>query len=164
MKSKLWLTIVSICLVSSTLAQLPMLYYNCAKMPSICRNVHSRNPLQTVNGGPAGAGSLGKLDPGQTPGGLPYITLHYDTNGANKDNRRSQVCTGTWTRTHPCPEGNQPPTIPSRSSWSHGSWPGVRWNPNGLTIGQSGYNLIANQAGNAASGMYWSCDEWPPAT
>lgn len=34
----------------SVAAQFPMLYYNCAKMPAICRNVRQRNPLQAVPG------------------------------------------------------------------------------------------------------------------
>ncbi|CAJ2504361.1 Uu.00g117550.m01.CDS01 [Anthostomella pinea] len=55
----------------------PLLVYNCAKMPSICRNVDQRNTLQVVPGVPA-AGRLGLLDPGKN-GGNDYITLTYDT-------------------------------------------------------------------------------------
>jgi hypothetical protein len=140
----------------------PLLIYNCAKMPSICRNVNQRNALLPVTG-LAAAGNLGSLDQGQTPGGLDYITLTYDTNNNNKRARRNQACPSSWKTVHGCPEINQPPTVASGSSWSFGSWIGIRYNPNGLTFGQAGYNVIANQAGTAPSGMMWTCDEWPPA-
>lgn len=64
-----------LCFSSLVWGQSPMLVYNCAKMPSICRNIHQRNPLQAVQG-VTGAGNLGELDQGRTPGGLPYITLN----------------------------------------------------------------------------------------
>jgi hypothetical protein len=141
------------------LAQVPTLTYNCAKMPAICQNVNSKNPLLGV---PGVAGALGDLDPGRTPNGLPYLQLDYDTTpGASKD-RRALVCPENWKSKHACPETNQPPIVPQEGSWADG-WHGVRWNPNGLLFGQSGYNSIANEFGTAASGMIWTCDEWPPA-
>lgn len=36
----------------------PLLIYNCAKMPAICRNVHLRNPLQAVANVPNALGLL----------------------------------------------------------------------------------------------------------
>lgn len=69
------LVVFACCFLTTVHGQSPMLVYNCAKMPSICRNVHRRNPLQIVTG-VANANTLGELDTGQTPGGLPYITLH----------------------------------------------------------------------------------------
>lgn len=149
--------------------QVPLLEYNCAKMPAICRNVNQRNPLQNVPG-VAGAGNLGALDTGHTPGGLSYITLNYDTNPANKRRRRTAACPNSWPATHHCPEPNQPPVVQARTGgrqgdlWGMGSWQGVRWNPNNLPPGSAAYNLIANAAGTASSGLFWSCDEWPPAT
>lgn len=126
--------------------------YNCAKMPSICRNVNSRNPLQIVPG-IAGANNLGELDPGQTPGGLDYIVLHYDTDTSRKNDRRDDACPESWYTTHNCPEGDQPPVVASGSSWSQGGYAGVRWNPgNALAIGSAGYNVIANNANTAPSG------------
>lgn len=67
------LSAVVSCFLNPVYAQSPMLAYNCAKMPAICRNVNTRNPLKSVIGEP---NALGDLDPGSTPGGLPYITLH----------------------------------------------------------------------------------------
>ncbi|KAI6091579.1 hypothetical protein F4821DRAFT_226439 [Hypoxylon rubiginosum] len=139
----------------------PLLIYNCAKMPSICRNVNQVNPLQAVVGN-AAAGNIGQLDPGQN-GGLDYITLTYDTSAGNKRRRRNAACPSGWKLTHGCPEANQPPTVASGTSWSFGSYIGLRWNPNNLVLGQAGYNVIANPGNTAPSGMMWTCDEWPPA-
>ncbi|KAI0865017.1 hypothetical protein F4860DRAFT_527723 [Xylaria cubensis] len=150
----------------------PTLVYNCAKMPSICRNVHTRNPLLPVVGNPA-VGNLGLLDPGQTPGGRTYIELTLtfinigasDTNAANKDARRDLACPSNWYRNpaNACPRPNQPPVVVSGSSYMSG-YAGQRWVQNGVTFGQSGYNVIANRANNGPGGLFWSCDEWPPAT
>lgn len=142
----------------------PLLIYNCAKMPSICRNVNGRNPLQTVPGN-AAAGNIGLLNPGQN-GGLNYITLTFDTSNNNKRRRRDTACPSNWKAQlqNACPRANQPPTIPSGSSWSSlTSYVGMRWNPNGILFGKAGYNVIANQAQTGPSGMIWTCDEWPPA-
>lgn len=68
------LLVLPLCLVDLVDGQAATLVYNCAKLPSICRNVNSVNPLQAVIGNTA-AGNLGLLDPGQTPGGLDYLTL-----------------------------------------------------------------------------------------
>ncbi|KAI1373409.1 hypothetical protein F4677DRAFT_448485 [Hypoxylon crocopeplum] len=130
-------------------------------MPSICRNINQLNPLQTVTN-VANAGNLGQLDPGQN-GGQNYITLTYDTSANNKRRRRNAACPSNWKLTHGCPEGNQPPTVASGSSWSFGGYIGARWNPNNLVRGQAGYNVIANLANTGPSGAIWTCDEWPPA-
>lgn len=143
----------------------PLLIYNCAKMPAICRNVNQRNPLLAVSGNLA-AGNLGKLNPGNTPGGLNYLQLTYDTNNNNKRGRRNAACPSRWKLTHPCPEPNQPLTVASGDSWNFGGYIGQGWNraPLGqLVPGQAGYNVIADPANTGPSGMMWTCDEWPPA-
>lgn len=143
----------------------PLLIYNCAKMPSICRNVNQRNPLLGVVGN-LQAGNLGRLNPGNTPGGLDYLQLTYDTNNNNKRGRRNAACPSRWKLTHPCPEGNQPPTVASGDSWTFGGYIGQGWNraPLGqLLPGQAGYNVIADLMNTGPSGMMWTCDEWPPA-
>lgn len=139
-----------------------MLVYNCAKMPSICRNVHQRNPLQAVQG-VTGAGNLGELDQGRTPGGLPYITLNYDTSEPNKKARRSVACPSNWHQTQRCPKGDQPPTVYSGVAYTSG-YTGQRWIQANINFGDPGYNVIANAANTGPGGMFWSCDEWPPAT
>lgn len=140
----------------------PLLIYNCAKMPSICRNVNQVNPLQPVPGVPL-AGNIGQLDPGRN-GGLDYITLTYDTSAGNKRNRRKAACPSNWKKNpqNACPRNDQPPTVMSLQSFSTG-YQGRRWNPNNLVQGQAGYNVIANEAFTGPSGMIWTCDEWPPA-
>jgi hypothetical protein len=142
----------------------PLLIYNCAKMPSICRNVNQRNALLPVVGFPA-AGNIGEIDAGQN-GGQDWLTLTFDTNNNNKRSRRNAACPSNWKAqlANACPKNNQPPTVPSGSSWSVNSYIGMRWNPNNLVFGQAGFNVIANPAGTGPSGMMWTCDEWPPAT
>lgn len=146
----------------------PLLVYNCAKMPAICRNVNQRNPLLAVPGF-AGAGNVGVLNPGNTPGGLDYLVLNYDTNNNNKRRRRNAACPSSW-KLNPinhCPRVGQPPTVESGSSWSFGGFIGQGWNraPLGqLLPGQAGYNAIADIMNTGPSGMMWTCDEWPPAT
>lgn len=147
----------------------PLLVYNCAKMPSICRNVNQRNPLLPVVGkfpGLLAPGNLGPLNPGNTPGGLDYLQLTYDTNNNNKRRRRNTACPGDWKVTHPCPEGDRPYTGEAGNSWSHGGYTAQGWNraPAGqLLPGQAGYNVIADDGFTRPSGMMWTCDEWPPA-
>ncbi|KAI9661784.1 MAG: hypothetical protein M1821_009023 [Bathelium mastoideum] len=133
-------------------------------MPSICRNIHQRNPLNVVTGVP-NAGNIGDLNTGQTPNNLPYLVFNYDTDKPHAAARGRQACPSSWYATHPCPEPDQPPVVPAGSSWSRGSWAGRRWNPNGAaTLGSAGFNQIANQGNNGPSGMFWSCDEWPART
>ncbi|KAI1749014.1 hypothetical protein F4782DRAFT_514853 [Xylaria castorea] len=139
----------------------PLLIYNCAKMPSVCRNVNQVNPLSPIVGNPA-AGNIGRLNQGQN-GGQDYITLTYDTNANRKRTRRNTACPSRWKVSHPCPQTDQPPTVASHTSWGFGSYIGLRWNPNNLMMGQAGYNVIANVANTGPSGMIWTCDEWPPA-
>ncbi|KAI1097106.1 hypothetical protein F4804DRAFT_328644 [Jackrogersella minutella] len=139
----------------------PLLVYNCAKMPSICRNINQVSPLQDVKGTTA-IGNLGLLDPGKN-GGLDYITLTYDTSASNKKRRRNAACPSRWKRKHGCPETDQPPIVAAGASWSFGSYTGLRWNPNNLKMGKAGYNVIADPTNTGPSGMIWTCDEWPPA-
>lgn len=71
----------------------PLLVYNCAKLPSICRNVNQRNPLLPVVGnfpGLLAPGNLGPLNTGNTPGGLDYLQLTYDTKVIS--NLRERCC------------------------------------------------------------------------
>lgn len=133
---------------------IPTLVYNCAKLPAICQNVNTRNRLQNVVG--IGGLGLGKLV------GNAYIELNYDTNQARKDERRLSVCPQSWRITHPCPETNQPNTVPADTSLGQGSWPVARFNPQNLRPVDSGYNTIANGNGGN-SGLIWTCDEWPPS-
>src|SRR5258707_2893235 len=44
------------CLYLTSISGIPTLIYNCAKLPAICTNVNSRNPLQNL-----GSGQWGKL-------------------------------------------------------------------------------------------------------
>lgn len=143
----------------------PLLIYNCAKMPAICRNVNQRNPLLAVVGN-LQAGNLGRLNPGNTPGGLDYLTLTFDTNANNKRGRRNRACPSSWKLGNPCPKLDQPLTVASGDSWSFGGYIGQGWNraPLGqLVLGQAGYNVIADVTNAGPSGMMWTCDEWPPA-
>jgi hypothetical protein len=71
----LYVILPQLCLLADIVhGQAATLVYNCAKLPSICRNVNSVNPLLPVVGN-AAAGNLGLLDPGQTPGGNNFLTL-----------------------------------------------------------------------------------------
>ncbi|MCJ1283616.1 hypothetical protein MMC26_002947 [Xylographa opegraphella] len=130
---------------------IPTLIYNCAKLPAICQNVNRRNPLTAL-----GPGQYGTLL------GNDHIELNYDTDAARHEARNKDVCPGSWKNTHPCPETNQPYTVPQGSSYNHGGYPPARYNPNNLAPGASGYNKIADSQGGE-SGMIWTCDEWPPA-
>ncbi|KAI8625119.1 hypothetical protein F5Y19DRAFT_277848 [Xylariaceae sp. FL1651] len=88
-----------------------------------------------------------------------------DTSETNKNSRRNMACPGSW-YTNPangCPRANQPPVVLAGSSYSSG-YIGQRWAQNGVTFGMAGYNVIANQANTGPAGVFWSCDEWPPAT
>ncbi|KAK2074979.1 hypothetical protein P8C59_009144 [Phyllachora maydis] len=144
------LLVLPLCLVDLVDGQAATLVYNCAKLPSICRNVNSVNPLQAVIGNTA-AGNLGLLDPGQTPGGLDYLTL-------------TLYVLGLWLlpSSRPLREALRS-SLGRLSAWSSG-WAGQRFVQNGVTLGMAGYNVIANQANTGPSGAFWSCDEWPPAT
>lgn len=129
----------------------PTLVYDCAKLPAICQNVNRRNPLEILGGG-----RLGKLL------GNDYIELNYDTDKGRHDARNRGVCPGSWKNRHPCPETNQPNTVPAGSSYGSGSYPAARYIQNGLVQGSAGFNKIADATGQY-SGMIWTCDEWPPA-
>jgi hypothetical protein len=118
----------------------PTLGYNCAKLPSICKNVNRRNPINN-NG-------LGTLVSGP-------VTLHYDTDIDHKDTRRSIACPGNWKTNHRCPETDQPLVVSQGNSLQTG-FTGQLLNPG------SGSYEIADPSG-AFQGMIWSCDEWPPA-
>lgn len=133
----------------------PSLIYNCAKMPSIYRNVNQRNPLLGVIGNPQ-AGNLGLLNPGNTPGGLNSLQLTYDTNNNNKRDRRNAACPSRWKLAHPFPEVNQPLTVAAGNSWSFGGYISQGWNraPLGqLLPNQAGYNAIADPMNTGPSGM-----------
>lgn len=81
---------------------IPTLVYNCAKLPALCQNVHQRNPLQAVTQAPPRPNGLGALQ------GVTHILLHFDRAG-NAGLRRGTACpSGSWRRTHTCPETNQP--------------------------------------------------------
>ncbi|KAI0552393.1 hypothetical protein F4679DRAFT_535452 [Xylaria curta] len=142
----------------------PTLVYNCARLPSICRNVNSRNPLLAVPG-VAAAGNIGKLDPGRTPGGLNYIELTFDLSSTNKNDRRDLACPSSWYRNlaNACPRNDQPRVVTGQQSWGSG-YTGQRYVQQGVVFGEAGYNVIANQANTGPAGVFWSCDEWPPAT
>ncbi|KEY73171.1 hypothetical protein S7711_04137 [Stachybotrys chartarum IBT 7711] len=136
---------------------IPTLVYNCAKLPALCQNVHQRNPLQAVTQAPPRPNGLGALQ------GVTHILLHFDRAG-NAGLRRGTACpSGSWRRTHTCPETNQPHTVPRGSMLGSGSYPAARYNPNNIAAGQPGYNVIANSQ-QQHSGMMWTCDEFPPAS
>ena len=90
---------------------IPTLTYNCAKMPSICQNVNSQNPLQPTQGGF-----------GPVQGQNNYVTLHYDRQAGSPRaaQRRCQACPNSrcpgnpvpWKSTHACPEPQQPLVVP----------------------------------------------------
>ncbi|CAD6447523.1 8ee79419-bd96-49f7-bc53-35763a80c0cc [Sclerotinia trifoliorum] len=55
------------------------------------------------------------------------------------------MCSDIWKNHHPCPETapQQPNKVPKGSTYGVGSFPPNRYNPNGLVMGQAGYNAIA---------------------
>ena len=137
-------------------AATPMLVYNCAKMPAICNNIDKINPL----------------DPGtKILIGPQYLEFHYDTNSDRSTKRRADVC-GNFHQQgiHDCPEIDQPAVAVS------GGWSDIDGRPNSPSfVGQTFLNnrlgmisgaeknIIADED-NDYQGMYWSCDEWPPAS
>lgn len=128
---------------------IPTLIYNCAKLPSICRNVGTRNPI----------GNDGKLL------GVDHIELNYDTEESRKIGRRNEQCPRNWRATHVCPEPNQPRVVPQGAYLDvlgvGGSFVGQRANP-ALAQADAGSYVIADSTG-VQRGMAWTCDEWPPA-
>ena len=133
----------------------PTLVYNCAKLPAICNNIDKINAL----------------DPGtRALVGVQFLNFHFDTNEKRKTERRNQVCRNFHDPgIHPCPEIDQPAVI-VKGGWTDPS--GVNYAPafEGRTfqnplLRSSGAQsrLIADLEGNY-QGMYWSCDEWPPAS
>lgn len=147
---------------------IPTLSYNCAKLPSICNNVHAVYPL---NAGTV-AGTKTTLQNRQ------YVELNIDRDTDRKEVRRSEVCPDySWKRNHACPEQDQPPVVPQpfdtgARSYS-GGFVGQRLHPNTSTCLIQDYALsyllklavdltIADSNG-ADTGMAWSCDEFPPA-
>ena len=134
---------------------IPTLIYNCAKLPANCSNVHQRNKLQVIP--PGEPGQYGKLQ------GVNHIELNFDTDQTRKDGRRNAICPCSWKSSHPCPEKNQPVTVPAGGCFSKKSYAAARLNQPNVKMGDSGYNTIANQFGTV-SGMVWTCDEWPPAS
>ncbi|KAH6994560.1 hypothetical protein EDB82DRAFT_556830 [Fusarium venenatum] len=168
--------------VSTNKHGIPTLVYNCAKVPALCQNVNKLYPLETTvhvlpsantahsapsassdhsaplattNAPPATVTGLHTIQGTQT-----YIQLHLDRDTEKKNKRRSKACPGSWRQTHPCPESNQPETVPKGAILGDGSFPPARWNPNNILPGENGYNRIANAAGQY-SGMMWTCDEFP---
>lgn len=117
-------------------------------MPAICTNVNRRNPLT-----PQPGGGFGQLVGGP-------ITLHFDTDATRKDTRRNFACPGSWNKNHPCPETAppQPHTVPKGSSLNRGSFPARPHGPSrqNKQRGDTGYNTIANAAGQPA-GMVSQC-------
>lgn len=136
----------------------PTLVYNCAKMPSICNNVHANGGQYQLSN--LGSGLKGRLAT------VPFVTLHVDPNSARGNTRRGQSCPGNWKQNHACPEpgGNgrdaQPLVVPEP------------FNAGGRTV-SSGFVGEALDAANLdyhildpsgdTTGMAWTCDEFPPA-
>lgn len=131
----------------------PLLAYNAAKLPSIVQNVGTK--LDFDNNGNL------VHDP---------AVYHYDTSQSRKDQRRNAAgCNERFYENHPCPERDQPPVV------KQGGFVDLDLNPQGLAFDGQTYqhsgspvkgalkNLIADNNGQY-QGMFWSCDEWPPAT
>lgn len=141
---------------------IPTLVYNCAKLPSICKNVNTRNPI--AGGGDSAPGTL------TNPAGGDHIELNIDTSAVRHRQRNQAACPGSWKLTHnpqqafACPEPNQPLTVRRGQSIITGGYNGVRFRQNvpGLTRASDGALMIADQTGNY-QGVIWTCDEWPPA-
>ncbi|KAI8419663.1 hypothetical protein FOFC_02253 [Fusarium oxysporum] len=131
----------------------PTLAYNCAKVPALCENVHQQYPLATtVHAAPAGAvtGHHTILGP------RSYLQLQFDRDD-NSGGRRGKACAKNWKNQHNCPESKQLDTVLAGAMLGDGSFPATRWNPDNLVMGDTGYNRIANAAGQF-SGMMWTCD------
>ncbi|KAI9798404.1 MAG: hypothetical protein M1833_004798 [Piccolia ochrophora] len=127
---------------------IPTLIYNCAKMPSICKNVGKRYPM---------AGGLLSL-----PNGKRYLELNWDTDKARTKARGAAACGNNWKARHPCPEPGQPEVVPKGSWVGQGSFIGKRLYPF-VPVGEAGsYTIESTTVPGASSGMAWTCDEFPP--
>lgn len=135
----------------------PTLIYNAAKMPSIANNIARRLPMTN-----------GFLDRD------PAI-LHFDTSGVRKDRRRNQVCSDNkfYHGKHPCPEPDQPPVVVGKGRISPDGKPVLPAFKGKTFVQQTHVStpfnslVFSNMIGtspNIYAGMYWSCDEFPPAT
>lgn len=103
---------------------IPTLSYNCAKLPSICNNVHAVYPLN--------AGTISGTK--TTLQNRQFVELNIDRDRERKKKRRNQVCGASWRSKHPCPEQDQPPVVPQpfntgARSYS-GGFVGQRLHPN----------------------------------
>lgn len=72
--------------------------------------------------------------------GSNHIELNYDTDKGRRDARKRGVCPGSWKNRHPCPETNQPNTVPANNSYGSGSYPAARYIQNGLVQGNAGFH------------------------
>jgi hypothetical protein len=127
----------------------PTLIYNCALMPSICRNV---------------ANWVGTNPARQLP---RNFHLHAST-GTHTADRRDNSCPDDWKETHVCPEPNQPQSrgwwrkpAGVRNTYSFPSTakliPSIHGNP---FINEIAMNLINDDS----AGLAYTCDEFPPAS
>ncbi|KAK6535008.1 hypothetical protein TWF281_006306 [Arthrobotrys megalospora] len=144
-----------------TMQPMPTLVYNCAKMPSICKNV--RNYL----------------------GGQTIAAFHYDREGTRNKSRRQINCPGNWMNTHPCPEVDQPVYyIGSSPAQSTSVTMSVSYSEITVIPGQSTITTAITDAKRLASivppinvgggaqplpvyeaiPLIMSCDEFPPAS
>jgi len=118
--------------------------YNCHYMPSICQNADLYKQS-----------TQGKAR--RWPGSFGY-DLNADRGG--KQGRRGAMCPDNWNRAaggHVCPEPNQPKPMRADKRW-----PETDVDPTHVKRYKIKDHIDAN--GNVLkSGMYYSCDEFPPA-
>ena len=130
---------------------MPTLAWNCAKMPAICENVNSRNPLSN-NG-------LGQIAGGP-------IELHYDVNRDDRNTRRGKTA---------CPSGwsyrNCQPGVNFRGSdivcadgqtLAGDCFVGDLWRRTDGSNQCRNTPFISYPGGESPTALIWSCDEWPP--
>lgn len=134
---------------------IPTLTYNCAKMPSICDNVHAnggnyelRSELNAAGQDVGWKGTLRHVD---------YLELNLDKGGegttawARKEQRRKDSCPSDWKATAPaCPRQNQPVVVLAGHTVSNG-FVGQRLNPN-IPQGDPHSYRIADPNGNDKQG------------
>ena len=136
----------------------PTLVYNCAKMPSICNNVHA-------NGGSYQLTDLGNSLKGRLVTGT-YVTLHVDPDSTRGTARRAQSCPSNWKQNHVCPEtgtgGRDPQPLVVPEPFNVGGRT-VSTGFVGEALNAAGFDYHILDPSGALTGMAWTCDEFPPA-